>query len=299
MPTTQRFGLQRKIVANMTAESWNGIPHACVTYEAEATGLLIVLGELNASRSADEAITINTAMLKVVAEGILACPKMNGHIRYSRLLAGGSVTRYETVDVTMPVALDEDTMITLNIRGVERKTIPEIQNAVTDSIRRAKNSHLDQALYEVALYDTLKELKRLRLLRALGRFLGFWLEGGPRSLLHGAEKHRYLAIPETERLTRRDLEQGTVTVTNIGVLFRQWNVVCTMLELIPPMIASVVINSVQDRTIVDPDGTIRAAKILPLTIAFDHRALDASDIVPFMARLDQIFSEPEKLKDFM
>ena len=30
---TEHFGIQRKIVANMTTESWQNIPHVTYTYE--------------------------------------------------------------------------------------------------------------------------------------------------------------------------------------------------------------------------------------------------------------------------
>ena len=36
----ERFGIARKIVANMTAESWETIPHAVVGYEADVTEFL-------------------------------------------------------------------------------------------------------------------------------------------------------------------------------------------------------------------------------------------------------------------
>ena len=36
-------------------------------------------------------------------------------------------------------------------------------------------------------------------------------------------------------------------------------------------------------------------KILPLCLAFDHRVLDFSDLVPFLSRLDQVFQEPGEM----
>ena len=38
--------------------------------------------------------------------------------------------------------------------------------------------------------------------------------------------------------------------------------------------------------------SIEARKVLPICIAFDHRALDFGDIVPFLKRLDDIFENP-------
>ena len=299
MPQTEQFGLQRKIVAAMTSAGWRHTPHACFLYEADVTKLVELLKELNTGRDFSDAITVNTAMLKIIVEGIKACPQMNGHIRYNEFLAGGSVTLSEHIDVTLPVMLDRKTMLTLNIHGLEQKSISGIRDAVADSIRRAKNSNLQQVMYEVAMHDTLLELRRGRVLRALGRLLGFWLEGGPRRLLHGRAKRAYQAIPATERLTRRDLEQGTVTVTNPGMLYKRWDGACVMLEIVPPQIAAVAINMVQDRAVVDKDGTLRAGKVMALTIVFDHRALDASDLVPFVARVDQILRAPEVLREWI
>ena len=42
----EHFGIARKIVSNMTSESWETIPHAVVTYNPEVSGLLKVLKEI-------------------------------------------------------------------------------------------------------------------------------------------------------------------------------------------------------------------------------------------------------------
>ena len=299
MPATERFGLQRKIIAAMTSAGWRHAAHVSFLYEADITRLLETLKEINKGRSIGSAITFNTAMMKIVVEGVRACPKMNGHIRYNELLTRGRVTTFENIDVTMPVMIDENTMMTVNLRDMGRKSIGEIRDAVADTIRRARSSHLQQAMYEVAMSDTMKELKRLHIFKALGRLIGFWLDGGGKTLLHGAEKRRYKAIPETERLTVRDLEQGTITITNPGMLFKRWNGVCAVLEIVPPQIAAVAINMPRNKAVVDRDGTIRAAKSVELTIVFDHRALDGADLVPFVRRVDQIMSAPETLKEFL
>ena len=39
----QHFGIARKIVSNMTAESWETIPHAVISYEPEVTEFLKVM----------------------------------------------------------------------------------------------------------------------------------------------------------------------------------------------------------------------------------------------------------------
>ena len=295
MAKTERFGLQRKIIANMTSAGWRHTPHACFVYEAEVSKLLAMLKEINIGRNFASVITLNTAMLKIVAEGIKASPKMNGHIRYNEHLSRGRVTSFEQINITTPMMVDAKTMMTVNLRDLGQKSMSEIRDSIADIVRRMKKTNLQQAMFEVVMHDTLLELKRLHVLKALGRLIGFWLDGGPKTLLHGAEKRAYEAIPHTERLTYRDLEQGTITVTNPGTLYKRWNGTCAMLEIVPPQIAAIAINMARNRALVGKDGTIRAGKTLDLTIAFDHRVLDAADLVPFIARIDQLISAPNKL----
>jgi pyruvate/2-oxoglutarate dehydrogenase complex dihydrolipoamide acyltransferase (E2) component len=38
---------------------------------------------------------------------------------------------------------------------------------------------------------------------------------------------------------------------------------------------------------------------MPLTIAFDHRAFDLGDVKPFMEKLNEIFLNPEVIKEWL
>lgn len=44
---TDNFGIARKIVSNMTAQSWEEIPHVSTEYEADVTDLMAELKEIN------------------------------------------------------------------------------------------------------------------------------------------------------------------------------------------------------------------------------------------------------------
>ena len=300
MPQTQRFDLQRKIISCMTSAGWRESPHVAFLYEPEVAKLLEVLNELNEHRDAPSRITLNTVMMKIIAEAVKAAPAVNSHIRYHRRSECGELTSFSNVDVTMPVLLESDGTVVLKVRGVEQKSLTEIQSTVADLFRRLGNTHLQQAMYEVSLHDTLTELKHFHLLRAMARFLGFWLEGGPKTLLHGAEKRAYLALPATERLTRQDMDQGTIMITNPGALFRHLPLcTTTMMVLVPPQVTGISIGTVQQRPVVGADGTVRAGKVLPLSIVCDHRALDAADFVPFIERIDRIMQDPAVLRDWV
>lgn len=48
--------------------------------------------------------------------------------------------------------------------------------------------------------------------------------------------------------------------------------------------------------VVDGEEQILPRGVMPICIAFDHRAMGFYDIVPFIDRLEQIFAEPEVIR---
>lgn len=295
----KHFGIARKIVSNMTSESWETIPHAVITYETEIDKFLAVLKEINKDIEKEDKITVNTAMLRIIIEAIKACPVINSHLEFNRRLVRGNLKTMENIDVSMPVILKNGEMMTLNIHGLENKTITGIRDAVKDSLRRANNSDMNEVMYEVSLDNTLQGLKKGKILQAINRLIGSKTGKHKVKNLSGKAKKEYYAIPETERLTKHDIEQGTITITNLGSIYREWDGKCAMLEIIPPQIAAIAIGAGKKEPVVKQDGTIGVATKLALTIAFDHRALDLGDVVPFMRKLDEIFANPKVLKDWM
>ena len=293
------FGIARKIVSNMTSESWETIPHAVITYETEIDKFLAVLKEINKDIEKEDKITVNTAMLRIIIEAIKACPVINSHLEFNRRLVRGNLKTMENIDVSMPVILKNGEMMTLNIHGLENKTITGIRDAVKDSLRRANNSDMNEVMYEVSLDNTLQGLKKGKILQAINRLIGSKTGKHKVKTLSGKAKKEYYAIPETERLTKHDIEQGTITISNLGSIYREWDGKCAMLEIIPPQITAIAIGAGKKEPVVKQDGTIGVATKLALTIAFDHRALDLGDVVPFMRKLDEIFANPKVLKDWM
>lgn len=295
----EHFGIARKIVSNMTAESWETIPHAVVTYEPEVTKFLDVIKEINKVRSKEERVTINTAMLRVIVEGIKACPAINAHINFNRRLVRGEVKTFENIDISMPMILKTGEMMTINMHGMESKSISQMRDAIADSSRRANNSDLNEVMFEVSLDNTLTGLKQGKILQAINRLIGSKTGKHKVKTLKGKAKKEYYSIPESDRLTKHDIEQGTITISNLGSVCRDWNGLCTILEIIPPQVCAIALGATQLVPIAETDGTVRTGYKLPMTIAFDHRALDMGDVAPFMKRLNEIFANPEIIKEWI
>lgn len=296
---TTHFGIARKIVSNMTSESWEQIPHAVVTYNADVREFMNVIKEINSSMSNDSRVTINTVMLRVIVEGLKACPALNAHLNFNRKLVRGEYTQFEEINISMPMVLKSGEMMTINLHDMHKKSITQMQQAIIDSKRRADNSDMNEVMFEVSLDNTLEGLKQGKILQTINRLVGSKTGRHKVKTLKGKAKREYYSIPTEDRLTKHDIEQGTITVSNLGSIYREWSGECTLLEIIPPQVAAIGIGSIQQIPIVDENKNIAVGQRLPITIAFDHRALDMGDVVPFMKRLDQIFANPQMIKQWV
>ena len=294
---TTHFGIQRKIVANMTSESWETIPHVTYMYEPDVTEFMKAYKKLNLNRSGADKISVNTLILKVICEGLKAAPAMNAHMHFNRKLVRGSIDTFKNIDISMPMILPNGEMMTVNLHDFEEKNLDEMTDYIQDVYRRAENTDLNEAMFEVSLDNTLTALKSGKIGQAVCRLIGSKTGKHKVNTLRGAAKKAYESIPVEDRLTKRDIEQGTVTVSNLGSVYRAGRGAAALLEIIPPQVTAFGVGAIQDKPVVVTDAFgekyVEARQVLPICIAFDHRALDFGDIVPFLQALDSIFENPQ------
>ena len=297
------FGIARKIVSNMTSESWETIPHAVMNYEPDVTEFIKECKKLNEGNTdPSKKITINTVMIKVICEGLKCAPKLNAHIEFNRRLVRGCLKTFDHVDVSMPMILPNGEMMTINMHDMGSKTLTEMTAAINDAARRAKNTDLNEVMFEVSLDNTLTALKHGKVAQTINRLYGSKTGKHKVHTLKGSAKKEYYSIPETDRLTKHDIEQGTITITNLGSIYRPYRGGCCLLEIIPPQVAAIAINAAQKRPVVtkDTDGNdqISIGMVMPMAVAIDHRAVDYGDMVPFIQRLDEIFANPSIIHEW-
>ena len=294
---TTHFGIQRKIVANMMAESWETIPHVTYNYEPDVTEFMIEYKRLNENCAPEDKVTLNTLMLKIIVEGLKADPAMNAHINFDRKLVRGEIHTFEDINISMPMVLPNGEMMTINLHNFESKTLDQMVDYIADVNRRVKNTDLNEVMFDVSLDNTLTALKQGKIKQTIYRLIGSKTGKHKVKTLSGKAKRAYEAIPETDRLTKHDIEPGTITVSNIGSTYRQQRGETCLLEIVPPQVCAIALGAVQDKPVVivneAGEKEIAIRQVMPLCIAFDHRALDFGEIVPFIKRLDEIFEEPE------
>lgn len=300
---TIHFGIQRKIVSNMTAESWETIPHVTYNYEPDVTAFMREYKRLNFGRDRNDKITINTLMLKVITEGLKDAPILNSHLNFNRKLVRGELNTYEDINISMPMILPNGEMMTVNLHNFEDKNLDEMTAEIKDVTRRAENTDLNEVMFDVSLDNTITALKKGKIMQTVCRLIGSKTGKHRVKTLSGKAKKAYESIPIEDRLTKHDIEQGTTTISNIGSTYRQQRGSTCLLEIIPPQVTAFAVGAVQDKPVVVTNEfgkkEVEARQILPICIAFDHRALDFGDIVPFLERLDDIFENPEQIHSWV
>lgn len=299
----EHFGIARKIVSNMTAESWETIPHGVLNYKPEVTEFLKECKKLNDGvTDKSKKITINTVMLKVICEGLKAAPKMNAHLEFNRKLVRGCLMTYDHIDISMPMILPNGEMMTVNLHDMGDKSLTQMTETINDSIRRAKNTDMNEVMFEVSLDNTLTGLKKGKIKQTINRLIGSKTGKHKVKTLSGKAKKKYYSIPVTDRLTKHDIEQGTTTVSNLGSVYRPFRGECTLLEIIPPQVTAFAVNAAQKAPIIKTNDEgkdeIVIGTVMPITVAIDHKALDYGDIVPFFQKLDEIFANPSIIQEW-
>ena len=288
------FDLQRKIVANMTSESWETIPHAGVVYEPDVTEFIARFKEMKKQGKFSN-ISINTLMLRVIVEGLKACPALNGHIQFNRLFLKGKIENYKDINISMPMIMPDESMMTINLHNFESRNMEEMQEYIEDVRRKLDNTNITEAMFSVSMDNTINALKKLKIGTVFGRLAGAKLGKYRVKTLSGKAKKEYKKIPEKDRIVKQDIEQGTITISNLGSVYRGSTCRPAILEVIPPQLCAIGICAVHEAPGV-VNGEIVPRSYIPMLIIFDHRALDFGDAAPFMRKLDEIFANPDVLE---
>ena len=298
-----RFGIERQVVAFSTADSWARVPHVSYAYEADADSLLAYHRELSERlRNAGgkpQKITLNTLLMKIVAEGLVAAPDLNAHLKYSAFSATGRLVRKPHVDITIPWLLPNGKVISVIVNRVEEQSLGELQLSVNELGERIESSDIREVLGKTAQADTLRRFfagDRVGIRRVLALLLGL----NRLTLFRGAEKRRYYSSPDAGRLGPEDVDGGSVVVSNIGSLRKGLRGEFVLLDVIAPMVFAVGIGAAQEVPAVVTDETgekkLGIRHIIPFCLAFDHRAFEFAALLPFIDRIEELFAKPRLLE---
>ena len=298
---TRHFTLHKKIVGYKTYESWTTVPHVTFIYEADATDMLTEFYRLK-EYNPNMQITINTLLLKICVEAIKAAPGLNAHIRYSPKYVTGEIEVKKDIDISIPWQLENGDMVTINLRNFESKTLTEMQEYINRTAFKINNCDIEIPMYQVSVNNMMGELKKGHWVKAVRALLGTAFGKSQTTKYSRKEVEAYNRIPVEDKITVQDLVPGTVTVSNIGSLCKEQKGFMGILEIIPPQVFAIGIGSIQEKTGVikneDGEKSIGIRRVIPMCLAFDHRALNFNEVVPFIQKLDYIFEHDELLNEW-
>jgi pyruvate dehydrogenase E2 component (dihydrolipoyllysine-residue acetyltransferase) len=93
-----------------------------------------------------------------------------------------------------------------------------------------------------------------------------------------------------KRLQPQEYTDATFSISNLG-MFDVENFIAV---LIPPQAASIAVGAIRDTPVVK-DGTVKAGRLMKVTLSCDHRALDGVQGAGFLKEFKRILEHPSEL----
>ena len=123
----------RKVIAKRTTETKQNVPHFYLSIESNTDKLIEMRKKIN--ENLNEKISINDILVKALAQAQLLNPATN--VSWS----DGKIIKYETIDVSIAVALKEG-LITPIIKNADKKGLIEISLEIKDLVKKANKGSL-------------------------------------------------------------------------------------------------------------------------------------------------------------
>ena len=216
---SEDFDIFRRVVAFSTSESWKRIPHVSYLYEPDVTDFYAFYREkcriVKLASGESLKITFGTVLLKAVAEALLAAPRLNAFLRYNAFAIRGKLSVQRHVNVTLPWLLADGKVVTVVVPRVEEASIVELQSYINRLAERIGNSNMHEVLNRTATHDTIHKLKTGQM-AGFARLVSVLLGLTRFTRLKGKERRKYYARDPSKRLTAKDINAGTVVISNIG-----------------------------------------------------------------------------------
>ena len=133
--TVEYFNLKARVSGNVLTNAQRNIPSPGYTYEADVTKFWEEFQKLK--KECGYHLTFNTVMMRVLAEGLKAAPRLNAHLEYNHTASCGRLIVKKHIDVAMPIilesgedAFDFDDAVTAIFDAPKHVGVSQIENAM-------------------------------------------------------------------------------------------------------------------------------------------------------------------------
>ena len=245
-------------------------------------------------------------MMKVLVEGLKAAPRLNAHFEYNHTATSGRLIIKKHIDVAMAICLESGETFQIKVKQLEDKSLQEMAAQIEDVKDRLSKTNIKRALFELAGQRMAGYAAKGKIGTTFAQFISAYFGKGKIAQFSrlfikkrgksSSHKGRY------EGLRSDDFGEGTVCFTNWGTLYENLDVNITYIPPLYPQVFLFGTGRIKDveYAIKDENGNvdIGTKKVLPLTLVFDHKIGGAADIMPFIKKLDEIFANPEVMREW-
>lgn len=295
--TVEYFNLKGRVSGNVLTNA-TSIPAGGYNYEADITKFWEEFKKLKAE--VDYPLSFNTLMLRVLAEGLKVAPRLNSHLEYKAKSSCGRLIVKKHIDVAVPVFLESGETFPIKLRHLEEKNLKEIYEEMNRLLTVLKTTDVDRVLFDVIAQRIIGFVLKGKIGMAMSQVISGYFGKYKVASFAGIFKH---ATRDSEKsLQPYELNEGTVCLTNLGSISAGLPGNVTYAPILYPQSFIMAIGSVQDRDYAfkNEDGVVDIAtrKMLPINIMFDHRIGGFGDVVPFLKKINEIFENPEIIREW-
>lgn len=290
------FNLKARVSGNVLTNAQD-MPTPGYTYDADVTKFWEEFRKFQ--KECDYSLSFNDVMMRVLVEGLKVAPRLNSYIEYNRLATCGRLIVKKHVDIAVPVILDSGETFPVKVRSCEEKSLKEISLRTAELVHMLKTTDVDHVLFDMIAQRSVGFVLKGKLLSTVAQTLTGYFGPYKVASLAGIGKR----APKGEGyLEIQDLNEGTVCLTNLGAVNKNLNGRVTNAPLLYPQVFLMAVGVAKDENYVfrNEKGEIDMGtkKMMPITLTFDHRIGGFGDILPFINKLDEIFANPEIIREW-
>ncbi len=293
----ERFNLKGRVSGYILTKSQQNIPSPGYNYEADITKLWAVFEELK--DNCGYHLSFNTLMMRILVEGLKAAPRLNAHVNFNTTSSCGTLIIKKHIDVAMPIITENGETFPIKVRHTEDKTLKELSEQIDELLEKLQNTDVDRVLFDVITQRTVGLLLSGAFIPTVAQTFTGYVGKHKVAKISGLFKH---APRDGSSLLMNDLNEGTVCLTNWGMLYDGLNGNVTYTPLLYPQVFLMAMGNVRERDYAfrNEKGEVDIAtkKLLPITLMFDHRIGGFNDVMPFIKKLDEVFENPEIIKEW-
>ena len=290
--------IKRRMNGYVLTENQRNQPQAGYCYEIDVTDMWEEYKKLK--ETCGYKLSFNTIIMMAMVEGLKAAPRLNAHIDFNHKRCCGTLIIKKHIDVSMPVMLDNGDTFPVKIRHCEERNLQSLQEEIDTMTYKMKNTDIDAVLGDLVVQ----------------RLVGFMLKGKvtetiSQSLAGVVGKHKIATIGDFIKKQAKEgekglqyyhLNEGTVCFSNWAGLYEGLRGFETTSPLLHPQVFMMGVGGFIEKNFVyrNEKGEVdfKTRKMLPVTLTFDHRIGAFNDVIPFMKRMDEIFENPEVIREW-